>query len=265
MCKLSQTPFFLREQKLRTKIHKARKRKCDWTTQLPSAGGYREPVQDWWLVCRGPVRCKSLACWLHDTHWVCFFFKNSYQTEGWKVASSFFENLIHHFLFVTATFKYLGWTGFKILQCCSVSPTRPFYRWGTSKSGSKDSLVDGWVVAASLACYGCSLLSSRTEEWIRLIQAWGILSTGLTFLHFSPLDSSSSSEYTSFSYGIGCHASWRFWLVQSAMLWVHTYNNNGIFLCSPWLLHPLKQIVHESSHHTPNDVPAFCSSDWHVL
>lgn len=135
-----------------------------WTTQLPSAGGYREPVQDWWLVCGGPVRCKSLACWLHDTHWVCFFFLlNSYQTEGWKVASSFFENLIHHFLFITATFKYLGWTGFKILQCCSVSPTRPFYRWGTSKSGGKDSLVDGWVVAASLACHGCSLLSSRTE------------------------------------------------------------------------------------------------------
>lgn len=45
-----------------------------WTTQLPSTGGYREPLLDWWLVCRGPVRCKSLACWLHDTHWVCFFF-----------------------------------------------------------------------------------------------------------------------------------------------------------------------------------------------
>lgn len=135
-----------------------------WTTQLPSTGGYREPLQDWWLVCRGPVRSKSLACWLHGTHRVCFFFfLNSYQTEGWKVASSFFENLIHHFLFLTATFKCLGWTGFKILQCCSVSPTRPFYRWGTSKSSSKDSLVDGWVVAASLACHGCSLLSSRTE------------------------------------------------------------------------------------------------------
>lgn len=47
------------------------------------------------------------------------------------------------------------WTGGKILQCCLVSPTSPFIVGTLTNSNSKDSLVDGLVMGASLAYHGC--------------------------------------------------------------------------------------------------------------
>lgn len=42
------------------------------------------------LFVEALVRCKSLACWLHDTHWVCFFWSKSSFKFLWKSHSSFF-------------------------------------------------------------------------------------------------------------------------------------------------------------------------------